>query len=101
MTTARRIRESIVDGTRCQNNYPYSPAGSFDESIGEDSIRYEVWIGNENGLFSGVDREKKEHVILKAAAQRRTLDDLCLRGSGMIKTWKIVVPSDSDACCFK
>src|SRR5918995_736920 len=101
MTTARRVCEPIVDGTRCQDDYPYSPAGSFDESIGHDLFWNEVWIGDENGLFSGVDREKKKHVILEAAAQRRTLDDLCLRCSRMIKTWKIVVPSNSDPGRFK
>src|SRR5687768_7788030 len=101
MATARRVCESIIDGTRGQNNYPNAPAGSFHESIGHDFIWNEVWIGNEDGLFSGVDREKKEHVILKAAAQRRTLDDLCLHGPGLIKAWKIVVPSNSDACRFE
>ena len=38
---------------------------------------------------------------MKAAAQRRTLDDLCLHGPGLIKAWKIVVSSDSDACGFE
>src|SRR5262249_24667218 len=45
-------------------------------------------------IFCRVDGQQKQHVILKAAAARRTLDDLPRDISNRVKTWKIALPAD-------